>query len=161
MRRDLGDGYELDDDPERVDAAAVHAFLSERSYWAAGRTLDAVEQLLRDSYRVIGLYHGGEQIGFARVVSDGSVVAYLADVYVLAEHRGRGLGVELVREAVVNAAPVRRWLLHTRDAHALYAKFGFGPPSDRVMELSSLDLRDPLAEDLTLPLGESAAEPPT
>lgn len=155
MRRDLGGGYELDDDRERVDAAAVHAYLSEDSYWASGRSAEVVEQLLRDSHRVIGLYHGGRQVGFARVVSDGAIVAYLADVYVLAEHRGRGLGVELVREAVVNGAPVRRWLLHTRDAHALYAKFGFGPASERVMEVSALDLRDPLAEDLSLPLGEA------
>jgi len=155
MRRDLGDGYELDDDRDRVDAAAVHAYLSAESYWAAGRSLETVEQLVRDSFRVIGLYQHDEQVGFCRVVSDGSVLAYLADVYVLDSHRGRGLGVELVREAVVNGAPVRRWLLHTRDAHALYAKFGFGPPSDRVMEVSALDLRDPLAEDLTLPLGEA------
>jgi GNAT superfamily N-acetyltransferase len=72
------------------------------------------------------------------VLSDGRI-AYLADVYVLAEHRGRGLGVELVREAV-DDGPQRdlRWLLHTKDAHGLYAKFGFGPPSDRLLERPGL-----------------------
>jgi GNAT superfamily N-acetyltransferase len=83
---------------------------------------------------VIGLYREGRQVGFARVLSDGRI-AYLADVYVLAEHRGRGLGVELVREAVDDGSQRDlRWLLHTRDAHGLYEKFGFGPPSDRVLE---------------------------
>ena len=79
-------------------------------------------------------------------------MAYLADVYVLPAHRGRGLGVALVREAVVFGPPVRRWMLHTADAHAMYAKFGFGPPSDRVMELNTTLLRDPLAAE------DSAAE---
>ena len=83
---------------------------------------------------MVGLYHGGRQIGFARVHSDGRL-AYLADVYVLPEHRGHALGVELVR-AAVDEGPHRglRWLLHTKDAHGLYERFGFGPPSDRVME---------------------------
>ena len=74
-------------------------------------------------------------IGFARVVSDGVAFAYLADVYVLTEHRGHGLGLELVRETVDGSAlSARKWLLHTRDMHALYAKLGFGPPSERLME---------------------------
>lgn len=156
MRRDLGDGYELDDDRDRIDTAAVHRYLSVDSYWATGRAVETVEQLVRDSHRVIGLYHHGVQVGFCRVVSDGSIVAYLADVYVLDDHRGRGLGVELVREAVVNGPPVGRWLLHTRDAHPLYAKFGFGPASDRLMELDVRDRRDPLAEDLELPLRDGS-----
>lgn len=101
---------------------------------------------MRDSHRVVGLYCGGAQVGYCRTVSDGSNLAYLADVYVLAEHRGRGLGIELVREAVVNGPRVRRWLLHTKDAHGLYAKFGFGPPSERVMELDMRDLIDPDAD---------------
>lgn len=89
---------------------------------------------MRDAARTIGLYRGGRQVGFARVVSDGRI-AYLADVYVLGEHRGHGLGVELVR-ASVDEGPQRdlRWLLHTRDAHGLYERFGFGPPSDGLLE---------------------------
>jgi GNAT superfamily N-acetyltransferase len=135
MRRELPGGYELDDDPGRIDVDAVHHFLSEQSYWARGRLRETVEELIAASARLIGLYHNGAQVGFARVVSDRHVVAYLADVYVLPEHRGRGLGVELVREAVERSPfSPRRWFLNTGDGHALYAKFGFGAPSDEVME---------------------------
>ena len=85
--------------------------------------------------RVLGLYCDERQIGFARVVSDGVAVAYLADVYVLEPHRGRGLGLELVREMVENGPLERvRWLLHTRDAHRLYRRLGFDRPGERLME---------------------------
>ena len=135
MIRDLGDGYELDDDRDRIDVAAVHAFLSGQAYWALGRPRERQERLVRESSRVLGLYRDGEQVGFARAVSDGNSIAYLADVYVLPEHRGRGLGVELVRE-MVDRGPFAhvRWILHTEDGHGLYAKLGFGPPGPRVME---------------------------
>ena len=136
MRRELGDGYELGDDPARVDIDAVHAYISGESYWAQGRSRDLVERLIRKADRVVGLYKDGVQVGFCRAsVDDGANVAYLADVYVLAEHRGRGLGLELVREMVDNGpfAPMT-WLLHTRDMHPLYAKLGFGLPGERLME---------------------------
>ena len=138
MRRELPNGYELDDDPARVDVDAVHDFLCNHSYWAAGRARDVVERLVREATRVVGLYRGGEQVGFARVVSDGEVFAYLADVYVLDEHRGHGLGLEIVREAV-EGGPHRelRWLLGTADAHEFYAKLGFGEPSWVLMERPS------------------------
>ena len=134
MKRALPGGFELDDDPARVDLDAVWAFLSTEAYWGRERSRNEVQRQIGEASRVIGLYREGRQVGFARVLSDGRI-AYLADVYVLAEHRGRGLGVELVREAV-DDGPQRdlRWLLHTRDAHGLYEKFGFGPPSDRVLE---------------------------
>jgi GNAT superfamily N-acetyltransferase len=135
MRRKLPGGYVLDDDPERIDVDAVHHYLAEESYWARGRARDVVEELVGTATRVVGLYHDDEQIGFARVVSDGHTFAYLADVYVLAKHRGGGLGVELVREAVEGSELARlRWLLHTRDAQTLYERFGFGSPSERLME---------------------------
>ena len=135
MKRDLGDGYELDDDPARVDRAEVHRYLSDESYWAKGRSREVQEALVDGAARVVGVYHDGEQIGFSRTVTDGRVHAYLADVYVLEEHRGRGLGVELVRFTVDDGPYAGcRWLLHTEDAHGLYEKFGFGPPSERVLE---------------------------
>ena len=134
MKRDLGDGYELDDDPARIDRAAVHDYLT-RSYWAEGRSRETQDDLIDGSARVVGLYHGDAQIGFSRTLSDGQVQSYLADVYVLEEHRGRGLGVELVRFSV-DEGPLAgtKWYLHTRDAHDLYRKFGFAEPSDRVLE---------------------------
>jgi GNAT superfamily N-acetyltransferase len=134
MRRALEGGYELDDDPERIDVDAVHAYLT-TSYWAEGRPHETVERLVRSAQRVVGLYLDDVLVGFCRAVSDDASVTYLADVYVLPEHRGRGLGVELVREMIDNGPYAsRRWILHTRDAHELYRRFGFGPPSERLME---------------------------
>jgi predicted N-acetyltransferase YhbS len=135
LRRDVGDGIELDDDPNRIDVDAVHDFLSNQAYWAQGRPRETVERTVREASRVVGLYAESRQIGFARAFTDGVSIVYLADVYVLPELRGRGLGQELVRE-MVEGSPWsdRKWLLHTRDAHELYRRFGFGAPSERVME---------------------------
>ena len=144
-RRPLGGGYELDDDPERVDVDAVFAYLHYESYWAKGRLRETVEALVAGAQRVVGLYApGGALAGFSRTVSDGYVVAYLADVFVLPGHRGAGLGSELVRETVERGPYAHlRWLLHTADAHELYAKFGFEPPDERLMERSPRpELRD-------------------
>jgi GNAT superfamily N-acetyltransferase len=134
VRRALPDGFELDDDPARVDLEAVWGYLSTEAYWGRDRPRELVERQVRAAARVVGLYRDGAQVGFARIVSDGRI-AYLADVYVVAEHRGRGLGVELVR-AAVEEGPHRhlRWMLHTRDAHELYERFGFGPPDERYLE---------------------------
>jgi GNAT superfamily N-acetyltransferase len=135
VRRSLGDGFELDDDPERLDRAAVHAYLGCESYWANGRTRERQDELIDASDHVVGLYRNGRQVGFARAVDcDAAGFVYLADVYVLEECRGRGLGLELVRE-IVERGPYaeRRWVLHTRDLHPLYAKLGFGP-NERLME---------------------------
>jgi GNAT superfamily N-acetyltransferase len=129
VKRALGNGYELDDDRARLDHEAIHAYIGGVSYWAKGRTRERQDELIDASARVVGLYTGGEQVGFARAVDcDAAGFVYLADVYVLDEHRGRGLGVELVREIVENGPLAERtWVLHTRDAHALYEKLGFGP----------------------------------
>jgi GNAT superfamily N-acetyltransferase len=133
--RELPGGYELDDDPDRVDIDAVHAYLSGESYWAAGRPHAVVARLVREAARVLGLYHEGRQAGFCRAVSDGVAIAYLADVYVLAEHRGRGFGLEMVREMVEGGALAGvRWVLHTGDAHGMYRLVGFGDPSPRTMD---------------------------
>jgi GNAT superfamily N-acetyltransferase len=136
VKRVIAGQYELDDDPVRIDRVAVHAFLSGESYWAAGRRREVMDELIETAARVVGLYApGGRQLGFARVVSDGHTVSYLADVYVLEEARGRGLGLDLVRFAV-DEEPIRstKVLLHTRDMHALYAKLGFDAPGERTME---------------------------
>ena len=135
MRRLLDDGLELDDDPARIDVDAVHHYLADESYWAKGRPRAVVERLVREAQRVVGLYDGDRQVGFARGVTDGAAIAYLADVYVLPAYRGRGLGVELVRELVDNGPYAHvRWILHTRDAHGLYRRLGFGEPGERLME---------------------------
>jgi GNAT superfamily N-acetyltransferase len=136
VRRELPGGYELDDDPARVDIDAVHAYIGGQSYWAKGRSREKMEAAIAGSARVIGLYApNGSQAGFARVISDSATYAYLADVFVLEQHRRRGLGVELVREAV-EAEPWKQmsWHLRTSDAHRLYERFGFRPPSERSLE---------------------------
>jgi len=132
VRRALPGGFELDDDPARVDVGAVHAYISRESYWGRGRTREETVAAIAGSARVVGLYRDGEQVGFARAISDAATLAYLADVYVLPAHRGRGLGVELVRE-IVDGGPRWnvRWLLHTADAQRLYAKLGFTAEAPR------------------------------
>jgi ribosomal protein S18 acetylase RimI-like enzyme len=113
----------------------VHDYLANESYWAKGRSRAEVERLVRDAQRVVGLYDCDRQIGFARAFTDGVSLVYLADVYVLTEYRGRGFGVELVRETVDNGPYADlRWVLHTRDACDLYSRFGFGEPSPRLRE---------------------------
>ncbi len=135
VRPALPDGYELSDDRARIDTAAVHAYLS-TLYWAEGRPLAVVADLVRSSARVVGLYHASAQVGFARVLSDGATTCYLADVYVEPAHRGRGLGAALVAFAVDGdpALAGLKWLLHTRDAHNMYRRIGFHEPSSRVLE---------------------------
>jgi GNAT superfamily N-acetyltransferase len=147
MKRALPGGFEADDDPSRIDVDVVHAFLSEHSYWARGRSRETVERLVREATRVVGIYDaGGALIGFSRTVSDGVSFAWLADVFVLPAYRGRGLGVELIRETVVNAPmKPRRWILGTLDAHGLYAKFGFGAPSERMMTYEVPDAAEPVS----------------
>jgi GNAT superfamily N-acetyltransferase len=143
MARELPGGYELDDDRDRIDVDLVHRYLSEEAYWALGRSRQTIERLVRESTRVIGAYLGDEQVGFTRVMSDGTAMAWLGDVFVLPAHRGRGLGVELVREAVEH--PSHReltWFLNTRDAHALYARFGFEEPNERTMVRLRRNQRD-------------------
>ena len=135
MKKELPGGYELDDSAARIDVAEVHRFLSTHAYWAKGRPYELQERLVREANRVVGLYHENRQIGFARTVSDGVAIAYLADVYVLPEYRGRGFGARIVRFSVDEGPFAQmRWVLHTVDAHGLYRKFGFAPPNARALE---------------------------
>jgi GNAT superfamily N-acetyltransferase len=138
MKRELGDGLELDDDKGRIDRAEVHRWLSEVSYWATGRPRATQDRLIDQAWRVVGLYDGARQIGFARAASDGVSFVYLADVYVLEEYRGRGLGEALVRFMVEESEYASvRWILHTTNMHPLYRKLGFGDPDYKVMERRS------------------------
>lgn len=125
MTSSLPPGYEISSDPDRLDTAAIHAYLS-RSYWAPGIPREVVERSLAGSL-CFGLYHEGRQIGLARMITDRATFAYLCDVYVLDEHRGKGLAGALME--AVHAHPdlqgLRRQVLVTRDAHELYRRFGW------------------------------------
>lgn len=123
-------------DPSRLDLDVIHGFLT-RSYWAAGISRATVERSIEHSL-CFGAYEGERQIGFARVISDRATFAYLADVFVLASERGRGVGKRLM-ECIVSHPELqglRRWTLFTRDAHGLYRQYGFGAPRypERLME---------------------------
>jgi GNAT superfamily N-acetyltransferase len=138
VTRDLGDGLQLDDDKRRIDRDEVHRWLSEVSYWAAGRPRATQDRLIDEAWRVVGLYDGERQVGFARAATDGVSFVYLADVYVLDEYRGRGLGERLVRFMVEDSEYANvRWILHTTNMHPLYRKLGFGEPDYKVMERRS------------------------
>ena len=112
---------------QRLDVRAVHAFLT-RSYWAKGIDLATVERSMIGSL-CFGLLASDETVAFARVVTDGVTFAYLADVFVLPEHRGVGLGKRLVENILADPrlSGLRRWVLRTSDAHGLYAGYGFVP----------------------------------
>ncbi|HET7459503.1 MAG TPA: GNAT family N-acetyltransferase [Gemmatimonadaceae bacterium] len=120
-------GYSVSADPARLDLVAVHAFLS-RTFWSPGIPLDVVRAAAANSL-CFGVYHGAAQVGFARVITDRTTFAYLADVYVLEEHRGRGLAAWLTETVLAHPElqGLRRFMLMTRDAAGLYAKFGFTP----------------------------------
>lgn len=130
-----------------IDVDAVHRFLSEDSYWAKDIPRDVVARAIEHSL-CFGAFDGRAQVGFARVISDRATFAYLADVYVLPSHRGQGLGKRIM-EAVMNHRELqglRRWHLVTRDAHALYAQFGFAPleAPERHMGIAVKNLYPPL-----------------
>jgi GNAT superfamily N-acetyltransferase len=134
--------YLISTDRAKLDVAAIHAYLT-NSYWSPGIPRSIVEKAVRGSI-CFGLYHRASQVGLARVVTDGATYAYLCDVYILEEHRGKDLGKWLMQ--TVTAHPdlqgLRRFTLATRDAHGLYAQFGFQPLADpaRHMEISVPDI---------------------
>jgi GNAT superfamily N-acetyltransferase len=122
------DGYEISTDPARLDLDVIHAFLR-TSYWSPGIDRAVVERAIAHSIPFGLCAPDRLQAGFARVVTDRATFAYLADVFVLPEHRGRGLGVRLVETALghPDVQGVRRFHLATADAHDLYARYGFKP----------------------------------
>lgn len=119
--------YEVSTDPARLDVNAIHAFLS-TTYWSPGIPLELVHRAVANSV-CVGAYESNTQVGFARVVTDKATFAYLADVYVLEAHRGKGLSKAMVSALLElrDLQGLRRTLLVTRDAHGLYASFGFTP----------------------------------
>ena len=117
--------YEVSTDPARLDMAVIHEFLTQ-SYWAQNIPRNVVEKSIRHSL-CFGVYHERQQVGFARVVTNFATFGYLADVFVLPEHRSRGIAKILLRTILDHAdlQGLRRLLLATHDAHGLYAQFGF------------------------------------
>lgn len=134
-----GASYEIDTDKARLDRALIHRFLA-RSHWAKGIPREVLERAIERSLS-FGLYRAGRQVGYARVVTDGATVAYLADVFVLSRERRRGLGRWLVETALGHSElqGLRRWLLGTRDAHGLYRSCGFREPSPPFAFMERLD----------------------
>ena len=135
MKRGL---YEISTDPQRLDLDAVHAWLT-RSYWSPGIPREVVARAAANSL-CFGLHHVTDgQVGYARVVTDRASFAYLCDVYVLEDHRGQGLSKWLLQTILghPDLQGLRRFMLATRDAHGLYAQFGFTPLAapDRMMEI--------------------------
>ena len=135
--------YSISTDPNAIDLETVHTYLTNESYWAAGVPRAVVEKSIRHSL-CFSLFQREAQVGFARIVTDTATFAYLADVFILAGHRGHGLGKWLVE--CIKAHPelkgLRRWLLATADAHGLYAQYGFQPLAnpDRIMEIRDLEV---------------------
>jgi GNAT superfamily N-acetyltransferase len=130
--------YEISTDPTRLDVALIHGWLSQSSYWAKGIPRDVVERSVAHSMNFAIHHRTDGQVGFARVITDRATFAYLADVFVLDAHRGKGLSKRLMETILAHPdlQGLRRWLLATRDAHALYERFGFSLPkvSGRLME---------------------------
>ncbi len=120
--------YTISTDNSRLDLRVIHDFISNQSYWGQGRAIEVVERALNNSFN-FGVYHNNQLIGFARVVTDYATFAWVADVFVLTDHRGRGISKWLMD--VILSHPelqgFRRWVLATKDAHTLYERFGFIP----------------------------------
>jgi GNAT superfamily N-acetyltransferase len=118
--------YTISTDRSRLDVNLIHDFISNHSYWGSGRARDVVERSIENSM-TFGVYQGEQQVGFARIVTDYATFAWVADVFVVPEHRGRGLSKWLME--VIIAHPklqgFRRWVLATKDAQGLYEQFGF------------------------------------
>jgi GNAT superfamily N-acetyltransferase len=134
--------YSISADPSRLDRPAIREFLAS-SYWSPEIPQGVVDRAIEGSLS-FGLYEGRKQIGFARAVTDRATFAYVADVYVLEEHRGRGLARWLMETVLAHPdlQGLRRWMLITRDAHALYRGVGFVDAArpDRIMEIARPDI---------------------
>jgi GNAT superfamily N-acetyltransferase len=141
-------GYTISTDAAMLDLTVIHQYLSCDSYWAQNIPLEVVERSIANSV-CFGIYHNSRQVGFARLVTDKATFAYLADVFILPEHRGKGLSKWLMK--IIHSHPetqgLRRWMLGTKDAHGLYKQFGWTPiPEDIVPRFMQLHYPDVYAE---------------
>jgi GNAT superfamily N-acetyltransferase len=127
----MNDRYTLSTDKARLDVTRIHALLAGQAYWAQDRSPEAVRQSIEHSL-CFSAYEGAELVGFARVVTDYAVIAWMLDVLVVEAHRGRGVGKALVESVLTHPdlQNVRRWMLGTRDAHGLYEQYGFRELAD-------------------------------
>ena len=137
------DDYCISTDKSKLDLIAMHNFLSTQTYWCLNIPFERVKKASENSLN-FGLYYNNKQIGYARIVSDFSTVAYLADVYVLPEHRGKGLSKWMMNTIMTHPElqGLRRWMLLTADAHGLYKQFGWKEIAnpDRYMEIHNKDI---------------------
>jgi N-acetylglutamate synthase-like GNAT family acetyltransferase len=119
------DHFVISDDKSKLDVKLIHNFLT-NSYWGKGRTLEEVNRSIEHSF-CFGIYSGNKQVGFARVLTDFVIFAYLMDVFIIEEYRGRGLSKILLERIFndVRFSKIKKWMLATDDAHTLYEKFGF------------------------------------
>jgi len=126
----------ISDDKTKLDIELIHKFLS-TSYWAKGRTIEEVKKSIEHSI-CFGVYKDSKQIGFARIVTDYTLIAYLMDVFILEEHRGKGFSKLLLKKIFEDDRfkSIKKWMLATKDAHTLYTQFGFEKIKnpDRLME---------------------------
>jgi len=120
--------FEISTDPSKLDIELIHRYLSEEAYWCKGISKEVVMESIRNSLN-FGLYDNGQQIGYARVISDYATIAYLGDVFILPAYRGKGLSKKLMAEVMIHPRlqGLRRWILLTSDAHGLYKQFGWRP----------------------------------
>jgi GNAT superfamily N-acetyltransferase len=152
---------EISTDQTRLDVEMIHAFLANDSYWVPGISRSSVEKCIKHSF-CFGVYAGGRQIGFARVVTDFVRFAHLLDVFVLPEFRGRGIA-KLLMENILAHPELRtivRYTLGTQDAHGLYARYGFTAPSNPERQMELLRPQNPPAPAAAANSPASAANSP-
>ena len=141
------DEYLISTDPALLNLDMIHVYLNERSYWATGRSRETIQRSIQHSIP-FGIYKEKQQIGFARVITDYATFAWIADVFVLEEFRGRGLSKWLM-EVMINHPELqgfRRWVLATKDAHELYRKYGF---IELLHPERWMERRDPKAQEMS------------
>ncbi len=143
-------GYLISADKATLDIAVIHQYLSVESYWAQNIPLEIVQRSV-DNSLCFGVYHQNKQIGFARLITDKATFAYLADVFIIESYRGKGLSKRLIQfiHAYPEVQGLRRWMLGTKDAHGLYAQFGWKPMPEelaqRFMQFHNPDVYKPNA----------------